>query len=401
MRVLHVTHNFPRWAGDFSGNFLLALAREQTALGDEVTLVAPHAAGAAEQEKVGDVRVERFRYAPDADETLAYTGVMHEQVMRSWRARFTLLRFLRELRGATGRLVASWQPDVVHVHWWFPGGVVLAPAGVVGRTPVMITSHGTDLFLLRKLPALRIAARPIFARASVVTTVSRALADELPALAVDPSRVHVVPMPLDLETFGVNSQALEPRDADHVLFVGRLSVQKGAADLLRALAELARTRPSLRATIIGDGTERARLEQSARELGVAERVTFRGSRDTRDVARAYRTASVLAVPSTVGAAGEREGFGLVAVEAMLAGLPVVATATGGLVDIVRDGETGLLVQAGNPSAMAGALARLLSDPAAARAIAERARADVTRRFAPSAIAERYRALYRGMTEPNR
>jgi phosphatidyl-myo-inositol dimannoside synthase len=401
MRVLHVTHNFPRWAGDFSGNFLLALAREQTALGDEVTLVAPHAAGAAEQEKVGDVRVERFRYAPDADETLAYTGVMHEQVMRSWRARFTLLRFLRELRGATGRLVASWQPDVVHVHWWFPGGVVLAPAGVVGRTPVMITSHGTDLFLLRKLPALRIAARPIFARASVVTTVSRALADELPALAVDPSRVHVVPMPLDLETFGVDSPALEPRDADHVLFVGRLSVQKGAADLLRALAELARTRPSLRATIIGDGTERARLEQSARELGVAERVTFRGSLDTRDVARAYRTASVLAVPSTVGAAGEREGFGLVAVEAMLAGLPVVATATGGLVDIVRDGETGLLVQAGNPSAMAGALARLLSDRAAARAIAERARADVTRRFAPSAIAERYRALYRGMTEPNR
>src|SRR3954468_7408211 len=205
MRVLHVTHNFPRWAGDFSGNFLLSLAREQAALGDEVTVLAPHAANAAEREVIGSVRVERFRYASDAEETLAYTGVMHEQVRRSWRARFTLLRFLRELRGATGRLIESWRPDVVHVHWWFPGGAVLSPTGVVGHTPAMVTSHGTDLFLLRKMPFLRIAARPIFARASIAPAVSRALADELPALAVDPSRVHVEPMPLDLETFGSES----------------------------------------------------------------------------------------------------------------------------------------------------------------------------------------------------
>src|SRR5687767_2619031 len=105
MRVLHVTHNFPRWAGDFSGNFLLSLAREQVALGDDVTVVAPHAVGAAEGEWTSGVRVERFRYAADAEETLAYTGVMHEQVRRSWRARWKLLSFLRAMRRTTSTLV--------------------------------------------------------------------------------------------------------------------------------------------------------------------------------------------------------------------------------------------------------------------------------------------------------
>ena len=394
MRVLHVTHNFPRSAGDFSGNFLLSLAREQVALGDDVTVLAPHAPGAAERETVSGVRVERFRYADDADETLAYTGVMHEQVRRSWRARWTLLRFISAMRRATAKLVAETGPEIVHVHWWFPGGVVLSPTSRVGKRPVMVTSHGTDLFMLRKLPALRMFARRVFARASIVTTVSRALADELPALHVDASRVHVVPMPLDVDTFGGDAAAFDDRERDHVLFVGRLSAQKGAADLLRAIALLAESRPAVRVTIIGDGTERTNLEDSARTLGIAERVTFRGSLDTREVARAYRAASVLAVPSTEGAGGEREGFGLVAVEAMLSGLPVVATATGGLVDIVSDGATGLLVAPGNPGALAGALARVLSHPAAARAMAERARADVLQRFAPNAIAERYRELYR-------
>ena len=394
MRVLHVTHNFPRWPGDFSGNFLLSLAREQVALGDAVTVLAPHAPGATERELVSGVRVERFHYAPDAEETLAYTGVMHEQVRQSWRARRNLLRFLRSMRRATADLVAVWHPDVVHVHWWFPGGMVVAPLGVVGLTPVMVTSHGTDLFLLRKLPILRLLARRVFARASVVTTVSHALAGELPALDVESSRVHVAPMPLDLETFGSDAAPFAERDREHVLFVGRLSAQKGTDDLLRAIAELAPTRPSIRLTVIGDGTERGRLEAAARDLGITDRVTFRGSLDTREVAQSYRTASVLAVPSTVGAAGEREGFGLVAVEAMLSGLPVVATSTGGLVDIVRDGDTGLLVNAGDPHALSHALTRVLSHPIAAQAMAERAREDAVQRFAPSGIAAHYRELYR-------
>jgi glycosyltransferase involved in cell wall biosynthesis len=178
-----------------------------------------------------------------------------------------------------------------------------------------------------------------------------------------------------------------------VLFVGRLSVQKGADVLLRAIAELVPMRPSIRVTVIGDGPERAHLETLARELGLGTRLELLGRLDTHHVARAYRSASVLAVPSTVGAGGEREGFGLVAVEAMLAGLPVVATATGGLVDIVRDGDTGLLVPPSDASAMSNALERILSDPASADAMAERARADVRLRFGPRAIAEQYRALY--------
>lgn len=393
MRILHVTHNFPRWTGDFSGNFLLALAREQVALGHEVTVVAPHATGAAERETVSGVEVRRFRYGPDADETLAYTGVMHEAVRRSWAARWRLVAFVRALRRMTSTVRRERGIDVVHLHWWFPAGMALWPSSAIGGVPALVTSHGTDLFMLRRLAALRGPARAILRRAAAVTTVSKALADEARALGVDASLVTVLPMPLDLETFGDQGGAMPPRDEDHVLFVGRLSAQKGVRDLLGAIARLAPDHPEIRLTVIGDGAERARLEQEAEALGIATRTRFEGTRSTGDVAAAYRRASVLAIPSTTGDAGEREGFGLVAVEAMLAGLPVVATTTGGLVDVIEDGVTGLLVPEREPARLALAIGRLLDDRIERAALAERGRVSATERFAPRAIAARYVALY--------
>jgi glycosyltransferase involved in cell wall biosynthesis len=283
--------------------------------------------------------------------------------------------------------------EVAHLHWWFPAGMALWPSSVLGRVPTVVTSHGTDLFMLRTLAALRGPARAILRRAAAVTTVSQALASEVRALGLDPARVSVLPMPFDLETFGERAGAGEARDDDHVLFVGRLSEQKGVSDLLHAIALLASDRPALRLRVIGDGAERARLERQAETLGIATRTRFDGARSTADVAAAYRRATVLAVPSTTGAGGEREGFGLVAVEAMLAGLPVVATATGGLVDIVQDGDTGLLVPERQPERLALAIGRLLDDRIEREAIAGRARASASERFAPRGIAARYVALY--------
>ncbi len=393
MRILHVTHNFPRAAGDPSGNFLLALAREQVALGHDVTVVAPHAAGIAEREIVEGVRVERFRYGSDSQETLAYTGVMHEQVRRSWAGRWRLIAFLRAMR-RMGNIVAREQEvDLVHVHWWFPGGLALWRSRAAAARPVLVTSHGTDLFMLRKLPVLRPLARAVLRSAGAITTVSRALAREVAGLGIPSSRVSVISMPLDLATLGHAAAPFDERDAEHLLFVGRLSVQKGVADLLEAMASVAERRPAIRLTVVGDGTERARLERLATELGIESRVDFRGTLAPALVSGFYARASVLVVPSATGRTGEIEGFGLVAAEAMLAGLPVVATSTGGLTDIVSEGRTGLLVPPEDPTALAGAIERLLHHRALARTMAEAARVEVLRRFTPGVIADAYCALY--------
>jgi len=257
---------------------------------------------------------------------------------------------------------------------------------------VVMTSHGTDVFLLRKMRWLRPLARRILRSADAVTGVSQLLADDLRGLGV--SGVTVIPMPLDWDVHGAAPVLTSAREPGHLLFVGRLSAQKGADQLLRALALLAPTHPHARLTIVGDGPERPALAALVASLALSERVTFVGLRTPQDVASLYRSASVLAIPATTGRLGEREGFGQVAVEAMLAGLPVVATATGGLVDIIDDGTTGLLVSEGDPVALAHALTRLLDDAELAESLATRGRRTALERFSPTALAQAYLTLYR-------
>ena len=159
--------------------------------------------------------------------------------------------------------------------------------------------------------------------------------------------------------------------------VGRLVPEKGFDVLVRALAGL----PEADLVLMGDGPERAGLEDLGRELGVLDRMTFTGWVEPPWVAQ--RRCDVLAVPSRV------EGFGLVAVEALLAGIPVVASRVGGLTEVVEDGVTGLLVPSDDPEALAGALRQLEGDSVLRAELAERGRADARRRFSVDAMMAAY------------
>lgn len=395
MKVLLVAHSFPRHARDAAGVFLLSLARGQLALGHRVLALAPHASGLAFEEDLDGVAVRRYRYGPDAAETLAYAGTMHEQVLRSWRARLRLVGLLHAARRAVRAAAASFRPDLIHVHWWFPGGLAVWP----GRpgAPIVLTSHGTDLFLLDRFRAARLLARPVFRAAAQVTVISSPLVERVHALGVDPARVTVVPMPLDESTF--RDDPTERREPDLLLFVGRLIERKGPEFALRALATLRQQGRGTRLVVAGDGPERGALEALGRDLGLGPSVTFLGAVLPEDVAPLYRRASVLLMPAVTDWKGEQEGFGMVLVEAMRCGLPVVATRSGGIPDVVRDGETGLLVPERDPAGLARAAARLLDDPALAGRLARAARADIAARFAPAAIARTFDAVYRRAVGP--
>jgi glycosyltransferase involved in cell wall biosynthesis len=163
--------------------------------------------------------------------------------------------------------------------------------------------------------------------------------------------------------------------------VGRLEYQKGLDVLLRALAQL----PDTTLAILGDGSERPRLEALATELGVAARVLWLGWSD--DPRAHLRSFDVLALPSRF------EGFPLAVVEAMLAELPVVASDVGSVAEAVLDGETGLLVPADDPAALAAALGALLADPHRRRRMGERGRAHALEHFTAEAMARQFEQLY--------
>jgi glycosyltransferase involved in cell wall biosynthesis len=380
MRVLFLAHSFPRYPGDAAGSFLLRLARALQDIGIAVHVVAPAAEGYAATDSFEGVGVERFRYAPRRYESLAYTGNMASDVRSSWSARLAMLGFLGSEFVSAVRARRQVQPDLVHAHWWFPGGLVGTWVAALSGVPLITTFHGSDVRLARSVAAARPPLRAVTKKSAATTTVSRWLADELKAL-VPSATPAVAPMPVDTQLFEPGGQ----RARDTILFVGRLNAQKGIEHLIAALP---RMRAPATLDVVGDGGGREAMQRLAGELGVADRIRWRGSLRQPELVPLYQSAGAVAVPSI------DEGLGLVAVEAMLCGAPVVASRSGGLTDVVRHDATGLLVPPGDASALAAALDDVLEHPEKGRALAEAGRMHALASFAPESAARRYATIYR-------
>jgi glycosyltransferase involved in cell wall biosynthesis len=264
---------------------------------------------------------------------LAYGhGVVGNLRRRPWLA-LVLPLFLGAFARAARR--AARDADLVHAHW-LPSGLVALATG----KPYVVQLWGTDVELARRAPW---AFRPLVRRARGVLVASGFLAG--PARDLGARDVHVVPVPID-----VPETVREPDEPPHVLFAGRLSPEKGIHEFLAATEGLPRV-------IVGAGP-----------VDVPEAV---GLVPPAELGAYYERAAVVCVPS------RREGYGMVAREAMAHGRPVVATPVGGLLDAIEDGVTGVLVE---PSGLRGAVERLLADPE------ERARLGAAARDAAAAEA---------------
>jgi glycosyltransferase involved in cell wall biosynthesis len=377
MRVVFAAHAFPRHQGDLTGAFLLRLAEALEREGVEVEVVAPAAAGLPARDRFGGVAVRRYRYAPRRAETIAYTGGMHTRVASP--AGAVALAGLLGAGALTLRRAAA-GADLVHAHWWFPGGVQALAAG---RRPLVTTMHGTDVRLARSRPAAQAACARVLRASAAITTVSNWLRDEVAAFAPEVgSRIRVAPMPVDEALF---SPGDEPRT--ELLFVGRLDHQKGADLAIRALAGLEGAAASLPLRLVGGGPLEPDLRRLAAELGVAGRLRWEGPLSQPELAARYRRAAALLVP------GSHEGLGLVAVEAQLSGAPVVAAASGGLLDVVRAGETGWTFRPGDPAALATAIQQVADHPTQTTTVTQTARQSATTRFSPTATARTYATIY--------
>ncbi len=380
MRVLFLTHSFPRHPGDAAGSFVLRLATALVDEGVSVRVVTPSASGLAAVEQMGPVEVHRFRYAPRVLETLAYTGNMASQVRDSWGARLALAGLLGAELTATLWASRRFKPDLLHAHWWFPSALVGGWASVLTRAPMVTTFHGTDIRMARAYPASRPIFRQVLRRSAAVTAVSRWLAAE--AQEMSGLMPKVAPMPVETAIFTPDGG--RPR-GERLLFVGRLTRQKGVDLLLHTMALLP---PSVSLDIVGDGEERSALEALAQSLGIAHRLTWHGAQPGPALPAFYRAATALVVPSV------DEGLGLVAVEAQLCETPVVAFASGGLIDVVEHGVTGMLVEQRDPAALAAAVTLVLASPDRGAALGRAGRERALSQFDPGVAARRYVDIYR-------
>jgi glycosyltransferase involved in cell wall biosynthesis len=314
VKVCVLTTSYPRHPGDVAGGFVADAVEHLRAAGVEVEVVSPAV----------------FRHYG-----IAYgDGIANNLRAQKWRVLLLPLFFLSFARAARR---AAGGVDVVHAHW-LPSAV----AGVATRRPLVVQLWGTDAELGKRLPWL---FRPILRKARIVLCASTAL--EADARALGARDVRVIPSGVEIpETVG------EPDDPPHVLYVGRLSEEKG----VRELAEAAKGLPLV---VVGDGPLRALVPDTV------------GFVPHDELGPYYEKAAVVVVPS------RREGYGVVAREAMAYGRAVVATRVGGLPDAVDDGVTGLLVPVGDSGALRAALTRLLGDRALRERLGGKARAYAT------------------------
>jgi colanic acid/amylovoran biosynthesis glycosyltransferase len=291
-------------------------------------------------------------------------------------------RFLQA--GLVAQRVRSEGATHIHAHFATAAAEVARDAAALAGVPFTVTTHAKDIFQHDHLPLLAERLEGVATAVAISEFNARYLRERLPGI-----RVRHIPNGIPL------APLRSARSDGPVLCVARLIPKKGVDVLIEATALLASDRPRLVVEVVGDGELAAELAQLAVRLGVADRVRFLGPVSSREVAAALERCSLVAAPCRVAADGDRDGIPTVLLEAMARGLSVVSTRVTGIPEVVRDGETGLLVPPDDPAALAEAIARLLDDSDLAEELGGRARSLVAKRFDANRSARMLRDLFAG------
>jgi glycosyltransferase involved in cell wall biosynthesis len=268
------------------------------------------------------------------------------------------------------RMVHELRPDLLHALHLTSYGFL---AGLANFQPSIVSVWGTDVLEAPHLtPAHRWITRYALGRAGHITATGLRLAEATLPFTPRGTPVTVIPYGVDLSMFNPAPRAA--RDTPVIGAVSRLSPEKGLDVLLSAVAMLRDRGTNVRVVLAGDGPTRRALERKTSQLKLNDRVEFRGEVAHANVPAVLQQIDIFAMPSTA------EGFGVSALEASAMRLPVVASDVHGIPDVVRDGESGLLVAASDARALADAITRLVVDPALRRRLGDAGRALVEREY---------------------
>ncbi|HZS30098.1 MAG TPA: glycosyltransferase family 4 protein [Gaiellaceae bacterium] len=353
------------------------LARQLIETGDEVEVwTIRHPAGLAATEPIDGITVRRFELPLPR---LSGPSLVGFPLARR--------RALRSLLAAA----ADFEPEVLHVQCFSANGIYAAWLARRLGVPLIVTLQGETVMddhdIYERSLTLRLGLRSALRAAAAVTGCSQfVLADAESRFGLPMGRGQVIPNGVDLDE-GDEPEPFELPFDRFVLGVGRIVEKKGFDLLVDAFATVADRHPDVGLVIGGDGPQRAALVERAAEMGLEERVAFPGLLSRAEVAWAMGAAELFVLPSRV------EPFGIVVLEALRAGCPVLVSSRGGATEIVRSEPEGLVVDPADASAFAAALDRLLGDASLRLRLSESGPLRASD-FAWPAIAERYRGLYR-------
>ena len=382
--IVILASTFPRWQNDSVPSFVLTFAQHVAPFVGRISVVAPHYKGARTKDQFGDIAVRRFRYAFPSK----YENVAYGQFKKTTFYPLKMLLYIANEFWTTLLVSLRTRPAVINAHWLIPQGFVAVLVAPLIGAKTIVSIHGSDVFTLNG-KYMRKVKRFVLQRANMVITNSSATQTKCTELW--PGREYpVIPMGVDVGKFAAPRRK---HDGFSILFVGRLAPNKGVRYLCEAVALLREQYRDMHLDIVGDGPERAGLEQFIADNGLQGTVAFAGWVQPAELPECYARANAFVGPSVEDERGTREALGLVFAEALAAGVPVVTTDGGGIKDIVQDKVNGLVVPQRDARAIADALAYLHDHPREAIAMGERGRTMVREKFSWGSVVERYNDVF--------
>jgi len=359
-KILVLASTFPVSKNDIQPEFVKRLCLELAEFSD-VTVLLPGAPGAVSREFVDNLEIIRFRYFIKKYELLSYgSGILSNLKANKFKWGLVPFFLIAQLISMLV-IIKKNEFDVIHVHWIFPQGLIAAAGTTLfkGFPPILITSHGADIFALNNAIFLMLK-KWILKKSKQITVVSDVMKDYCEnSLDVDPSRVSVMSMGVDFEsTF---TPDFVSQKNNQIVFVGRMVDKKGLSYLIDAMPLILKVRPDVVLNIIGDGVLKPQLLKQAKKLNIENSIIFHGPIINSKIPEILRKCSISITPSIITPSGDQEGLGLVILEAIGCGCAVIASDIPAIRTIIKNGENGLLVPQQNHLALAEKITYLLEN----------------------------------------
>lgn len=400
MKILALTSSYPRYEGDATAPFVESIVRAVAARGNEVHVLLPQHRSWNRPPADGDVHYHPYRYSPVSSWT---PWGFSEALEGGAKIRKPLYALAPVVVAAAlrkgGSLLADGGFDLVHVHWVVPNGPIGARLAARSGLPLVTSLHGSDVSVSERSRTIGRATTWSLGRSTAVTAPSGELLERARRLGAE-GRLERIQYGADPDAFEFapgTREAVRSRlgfaDEDVVVAgVGRLVPVKGFTYLVDAHAAALASVPQLRLLLVGEGDARRELEARIHALGVSDSVVLTGAAERSEVPGYLAAADVVAVPS-VHHGGYVDGLPNVALEAMAAGKPVVGSRVGGIPELVREGENGLLVPEKDATALASALVALARDPGLRARLGASGRAEIVAERSWDAVGRRFVGVY--------
>lgn len=352
INVLVLTSSFPRYKNDWWQQAIFNFYKNLDKSKYKVTVIAPSAPGAKTSEIFFGVDVRRFTYfyPPRLQRLTTGEGILYSG-KRGLLNKLQILTFISTEILSTFFVLIKGNFDVIHAQWIFPQGLIAVILKFIFRKPVVVTGHGVDVFGLKKINFLK----TFILKNSDTCTVNSKATFEAAYKLCPSAKIEIIPPGVDLTMFRKDKLDMSWRkkfgdQPKIILAVGRFIKWKGFEYIIRALPHILPKFPNAKVVLVGSGPEEENLKRLAQKLNleIGKNVFFLGPTEPDKLSHIYASSDVLVSPSiTLSSTGEKEGLGNVILEALASGTPVVASRSGGIVDIIDGHSTGFLFEERN------------------------------------------------------